>query len=242
MDSELIFRLVDVTGVICNGIIGASIARKHGFDLIGFLIIGIASALGGGMLRDMLLGIGFPVALVDPWYLGGAITAVVFSYFIPLENKWWQRIVIYGDILALGCWSATGASKGLSAGLGAIAAIFLGVVTALFGGVTRDVILNKIPTIFGGNTLYATFAIFSATQMVLFQTHGQYNLGMAASIITCAIFSALARHYGWKLPKAYNLTKNRNKLRFGNKKNENAKDGRKNLRERRRQIEEHGEK
>lgn len=213
MDPEVIFRVVDVTGVICNGLIGATLARRLGFDLIGFMIMGAASALGGGLLRDMMLGIGFPVALTDPWYLGGAFTSAIFVYFVPVENKWWRRAMEYGDILALGCWSATGASKGLSAGLTVVPSIFLGVVTAVCGGMTRDVLVNQIPRVFGGNPLYATFAVFASAQMVFFQFRGQYEAGMASSIIFCFIFSALARYFNWTLPKAYNLPKSARRMR-----------------------------
>ncbi|WP_084707491.1 trimeric intracellular cation channel family protein [Arcanobacterium sp. S3PF19] len=214
MDPETLFRIVDVTGVICNGLIGGTLARSRGFDLIGFLVLGAASALGGGLLRDMMLGIGFPVALTDPWYLGGAFAAAAFSYFVPLDrNKWTHRAMIFGDILAIGCWSATGASKGLSAGLGVVPAIFLGAVTAVCGGMVRDVMVNEIPKIFGGGPLYATFSVFSAAQMVVFQSYGKYEMGMGSSIISCCILIVLARKYGWVLPKPYDLTEYAFRLR-----------------------------
>ncbi len=205
MEPEVLFRIVDVTGVICNGLLGAAVARRYGFDIIGFLVLGTATALGGGLLRDMMLGTGFPVALVDPWYLGGAFTAAAISYFIPLENRWAQRGLALGDVLALGCWSATGASKGISAGLGVVPAIFLGVVTACCGGVIRDVLVNKIPAIFGGYPLYATFSVLASAQMVFFQKQGMYEVGMATAIISCAILGLAARRYQWILPKPYNL-------------------------------------
>lgn len=117
MDPESLFRLVDVLGVIANALIGSALARILGYDLIGFLVLGTGTALGGGITRDVMLGVGFPVALTDPWYLGGAFAASIIAYLIPFEGKWSQRMLSLADVLALGCWSATGASKGLSAGL-----------------------------------------------------------------------------------------------------------------------------
>lgn len=207
MEPETLFRIVDVTGVICNGLLGATLARSRGFDVIGLLVMGTTAALGGGLVRDMMLGIGFPVALTDPWYLGGAFCAAIFAYFVALDrNKWTRRAMVLGDVLALGCWSATGASKGLSAGLGVIPAIFLGVVTAVVGGIIRDVLVNDIPAVFGGRPLYATFSVFASAQMVIFQLNGKYELGMATAIVSCAAFGVAARKYRWILPKPYNIT------------------------------------
>lgn len=213
MDPEILFRIVDLTGVIANGVIGSALARAMGFDLVGFLALGTASGLGGGMLRDMLLGTGFPVALSDPWYLGCAFIAAAVAYVIPFEGRWTKRGLVLADVLALGCWSATGASKALSAGLGWIPSIFLGVVTAVMGGIIRDVMINRIPSIFGGSPLYATISILGASQMIFFQSNGMYEVGMGSSIVICAIFGLAARRYNWMLPKPLNIQVARYDLR-----------------------------
>ncbi|QOR48364.1 trimeric intracellular cation channel family protein [Trueperella pecoris] len=200
MDPEVLFRIVDVAGVIANGVIGASLARALGYDLIGYLTLGILTALGGGMIRDSLLGIGFPVALTDPWYLAGAISASAFAYLVPLDGPWARRGLTLADVLTLGCWSATGAAKGISAGLDPIPSIFLGVITATAGGVMRDVLVRQTPAIFGSNPLYATFSIIAAGVMVLFQRHDMYQLGMGTAILICLVFGLAARRYHWMLP------------------------------------------
>lgn len=254
MDPETLFRVVDVTGVIANGFLGATLARKYGFDIVGFFILAAMAALGGGIVRDVMLGIGFPVALTDPWYLGGVVTAAIIAFFVPLDSHRWQKVMIGGDLLCLGCWSATGASKGLSAGLGPIAAIFLGVVTAIGGGMIRDITLNKVPTVFGGAPLYATLSVFASAQMVFFQKNGQYELGMGLAIMSVAVFGVLARKYKWMLPTAYDITKvrlrrwrsfgmgvqmhNLNSTNQKSKAPKNAKAGRKNLRKIKRQLDE----
>ncbi|MDO5672482.1 MAG: TRIC cation channel family protein [Actinomycetaceae bacterium] len=205
MEAAVLFRIVDVTGVIANGLLGGALARSKNFDVIGFLALGIASALGGGMIRDMLLGQGFPVALTDPWYLSGAIASATLLYFINIEGLWWHRALVFADVLVLGCWSATGASKALTAGLGWIPAVFLGVITAVAGGMLRDVLVNRMPSIFGGNPLYATFSILAATQMVILQSQGYYTLGMASAIVLCAVFGLLARRFKWILPRPFGV-------------------------------------
>ncbi|QRV02270.1 TRIC cation channel family protein [Arcanobacterium phocisimile] len=214
MDPETLFRVVDVLGVIANALIGSALARILGYDLIGFLVLGTGTALGGGIMRDVMLGVGFPVALTDPWYLGGAFTASILSYLFPFEGKWSRRMLSLADVLALGCWSATGASKGLTAGLDWIPSIFLGVITATMGGVLRDVMVNRIPAIFGGSPLYATFSVLAATQMVIFQYNGMYQLGMGSAILMCAVFGLMARRFNWQLPRtAYDLRRYSERLR-----------------------------
>lgn len=205
VEPDAVFRVVDVMGVVANGLIGGAVARMMRFDLVGFLFLAISSALGGGMIRDVLLGQGFPVALTDSWYLSGALVAATIAYFLDLTSTWPRRAVALLDLFALGCWSATGASKALAAGLAPIPSVMLGIITGVGGGVLRDVMVNRIPSIFGGNPVYATFGIVGAAEMVVFQSMGMSEVGMAASIVTCVVLGVIARWRGWKLPEPLDI-------------------------------------
>lgn len=199
-DAETIFRIVDVTGVVANGLLGGAVARSRRFDIVGFATLAIISGLGGGMIRDVLLDVR-PVALTDPAYLGGALIAAVIAYVVHLEGALPRRALALADVLALGCWSATGTIKAAALGLQPIPSIMLGVITAVGGGMLRDVIVGKTPAVFGGNTLYASLGVLGSIQaLVLFEV-GHREAGMAASIITCAILGLLARKLGWMLPE-----------------------------------------
>ena len=202
---DTLFRVVDVIGVIGNGLIGGVVARSYRFDIVGFLILAISSALGGGMIRDTLIGQGFPVALTDPWDISGAVAAATLAYFIDLSGTFARRSIVLADVLALGCWSATGASKALTAGLGWVPAIMLGVITATGGGVLRDIMVNRVPTIFGGNPLYATFAVVGSGVMVVFQQLGAFSLGMGLSITIATVFGLISPRRSWKLPEPVDL-------------------------------------
>jgi len=197
-----IFRLIDLVGVLLNGVLGGIIARRKRFDLVGFSILAITSALGGGMLRDLMLQVGPPVALTDPLYLTTALLGAVVAFLLPLAGRWWNRLYVVGDALVLGCWAATGATKALSEGLGVLPAVLLGVMTAVGGGVIRDVVVGDVPTIFGGNTLYATSAVFASLAAIGLASVGQNTLGMLVAIVVGAGLSIVARRRGWKLPDA----------------------------------------
>lgn len=200
-----IIRFVDLAGVLANAILGGIAARSARLDIVGFLILAIMSGLGGGLIRDTLLQHGAPVALTDPAYLICALVGGAVAFFIPLTGTLPRRSLILLDALAVGCWAAAGAQKTLDAGLWWLPAIMLGVITAVGGGMVRDVMLLKVPTIFGGNTLYATSALLASVEMVVLSLLGFQALGSAVAILSGALLSLLARRYGWILPTGLEL-------------------------------------
>jgi uncharacterized membrane protein YeiH len=200
-DAEALFRFVDVMGVVANGLLGGAVARSKRFDIVGFATLAIISGLGGGMIRDVLLGAGYPVALVDPAYLSGALIAAFVAYLINLEGTWPRRTLALADVLALGCWSATGTIKAASLGLQPVSSIMLGVITAVGGGMLRDVLVGRTPAVFGGNTLYASLAVVGSIEALALFHLGMADVGMGVSIVTCAVLGLLARRLGWMLPE-----------------------------------------
>ena len=195
-----LIRIVDLVGVLGNAILGGIAARSARLDLVGFGILAILSGLGGGIIRDTLLQDGVPVALTDPYYLILAIVGAIIAFVVPLQGKWSQRPLVLVDALALGCWSAVGVQKALDAGLGWLPAIILGIVTAVGGGMVRDVLLMRVPSIFGGNTLYATSSFAACIVTLVLSELGQPEIGAVAAILTGAALSLLARRFGWVLP------------------------------------------
>ena len=199
-DPEAVFRVVDLAGVLANGVLGGAVARQLRMDPVGFVVLALTSALGGGVLRDTLLQAGTPVALTDPAYLLAAIAGAFIAYLIELKGKWANRFLIIIDALALGCWAATGTSKALTVGLEWLPAILIGVATAVGGGMIRDIVVGRVPAIFGGNTLYATGALVAAIEMAILYHLGLQNLGMAVAIVSAAVICTVARRRGWRLP------------------------------------------
>ncbi|MEO7348328.1 MAG: TRIC cation channel family protein [Terrimesophilobacter sp.] len=193
-------RIVDLAGVLANAILGGIAARAAKLDIVGFVILAILAGLGGGMIRDTLLQQAPPVALTDPYYLGVAIVGAVIAFFIPFHGRFSRLALLLLDVLAVGCWSAVGAQKALAADLGWLPAILLGMVTAIGGGMVRDLFLMRVPTVFGGNTLYATSAFVASVEMVVLTSFGNPELGTIVAILSAAALTLLARRFGWILP------------------------------------------
>lgn len=200
-----VILVVDLAGVLANAILGGVAARTARLDIVGFVVLAIMSGLGGGIIRDTLLQQGMPVALSDPAYLMTAVLGGVIAYFVTFNGHWSRRVLVLVDALAVGCWSSVGVQRALEAGLGWMPAILLGITTAVGGGMVRDIMLLKVPTIFGGNTLYATSALLASTLMLILSELGFVAIGPFVAILSGAALSLLARRYGWILPTGYAL-------------------------------------
>jgi uncharacterized membrane protein YeiH len=197
------FRVIDLIGVFANAVLGGVMARAERLDPVGFGVLAILSGLGGGLIRDTLLQKGTPVALVDPSYILTALAGAGLAFVLHVEGRVWDRVFPFVDALALGCWAAVGAQKTLGFGLGWLPAVLLGTITAVGGGMVRDVVLRRIPLIFGGTTLYATCALVASGVMVLLYRLGHPTIGLVAATLTGAGLTLLARWRNWQLPEAY---------------------------------------
>ncbi|GAB3708371.1 TRIC cation channel family protein [Mariniluteicoccus flavus] len=195
------FRALDLLGVVLNGIIGGTLARQRRFDAVGFAVLAIVSALGGGMLRDTLLQAGRPVALVDPWYLICALAGAAIAFVMNVRRRPWEVAYPIADAVVLGAWAAAGTTKSLAAGLDWLPAMLLGIITAVGGGMIRDIAVGEVPEVFGGNTLYAVPALIAAGVIVVGDAVGG-NPGavMLGATVAGASLALIARRRGWQLP------------------------------------------
>ncbi|GFG84584.1 trimeric intracellular cation channel family protein [Mycolicibacter algericus] len=197
-----LFRVVDLIGVLGNALLGGVVARKEGLDPVGFAALAVLSGLGGGMIRDALLQRGTPVALTDYAYLLTALAGALIAFVFRVEGRVWNRAWPIVDALALGCWAATGAHKTLAVGLGWLAALLLGTISAVGGGALRDIAIRRVPGIFGGNTLYATCALAASGVLVLFNYREHPTPGLLMAALTGTVLCLLSHWRGWMLPAA----------------------------------------
>jgi uncharacterized membrane protein YeiH len=193
-------RALDLTGVFANAVLGGVIARREKLDPVGFATLALLSGLGGGLIRDVLLQHGVPIALTDYAYPLTAFAGAALAYVVRVEGRLWGRLWPMIDALALGCWAAAGAQKTLDAGLGWLPAVLLGTITAVGGGAVRDIVLRRVPAVLGGNTLYATCAAAASAVMVVFYDNGYPTAGTLAALAIGAGLCLVARWRGWILP------------------------------------------
>lgn len=197
-----VFRVLDLTGVFANAVLGGIVARREHLDPIGFVTLAVLSGLGGGLIRDITLQSGPPVAMTDNAYLLTAIGGAAVSFLMQVEGRVWGRTWPIIDALALGAWATAGAQKTLAVGLGWLPAILLGVITAVGGGALRDITVRRVPGVLGGNTLYATAALAGSAVLVLMSTHGYSTAGSIVATLVGAGLCLVARWRGWILPSA----------------------------------------
>lgn len=210
-----VYEILDLIGVVLYGMIGAMIARSRNLDVIGVVFLAIITALGGGMIRDLLIDNGPPAAMQDPRYFGMALLGALVSLLIHMNSRSWEVLRVHGDAVVLGVWAAVGSSKALANDLPWSSALFLGVLTVVGGGMIRDVMTGSVPAIFGGATLYATPAALTAAIMVALDevqktgVTGDFPLILVGLVVAPCIGAGVmiaAYWRGWVLPGTQNLS------------------------------------
>jgi len=192
--------LLTYLAVSASAISGVLEARKHEMDVVGATTVAFVTAFGGGSLRDLLLGRTPIFWLVDPWL---SITtfgiSIIFFYLIDQVS---EKLLFIPDALGLGFFSILGATFALQMGLSLLVASLMGVVTGVFGGILRDVLCNKIPSIFRRDTeLYATCS-FIGTWVFILLISLHVDASIASWIGTFTVFGLriLAIRYRLTLP------------------------------------------
>lgn len=192
---------VDLLGTFVFALSGALLAVRRNFDVFGVAVLALAAALGGGVIRDVLIGAVPPVALVDGRYGVAALVAgaIGFVAYRPLERL--GPAVRVFDAVGLGFFTVAGTSKALSAGLRPFAAIVLGVVTGIGGGIIRDLLAGEVPLVLR-REIYAVAALVGAAVVAAAEITGRYG-PVAAGIAVATVFAirmiAIARR--WNAPR-----------------------------------------
>ncbi len=184
-----IYRWFDVSGVLMMSIIGGTIARQRGYDVVGFFFIAMFSALGGGMLRDMLINQGTVAAMREPEYLILALTGTLIARFTHFKGKTWDVVQAHGDGLIAALWAATGTMKAIAYDLPVLPSVLMGVLTATGGGMIRDVVTGREPAVFGNNQPTVVPAVACAAVLLAGDVTGHMAWGMVLGpVVSYALF------------------------------------------------------
>ncbi|WP_299929684.1 TRIC cation channel family protein [uncultured Nocardioides sp.] len=192
--------VLDLTGIFFFAVAGALVAVRKNLDLFAALVLGGITGLGGGFIRDVLIGATPPAALTDWRYLLVPVFAGLLTFaFHPAVGRL-ERVVTLFDAFGLAVFCVTGALKAVEFGLGPVPAALMGMVTGVGGGVIRDVLVGSVPVIFEG-VLYATPALAGAAVAVLLDRADlPFLVVAAAGFSTCLTWRLLALVRGWRAP------------------------------------------
>jgi uncharacterized membrane protein YeiH len=192
--------VLDLTGIFVFAVAGALVAVRKNLDLFAALVLGGVTGLGGGFIRDVLIGATPPAALADWRYLLVPIAAGLVTFFFHTLVGRVERVITVFDAFGLALFCVTGALKAVDYGLEPLPAALLGMVTGIGGGMIRDVLAGSVPVIFEG-VLYATPALMGAAVAVLLnRTELPLVVVAAAGFSTCLGFRLLAMVRGWRAP------------------------------------------
>ena len=193
--------ILDLTGTFVFALSGAILAVRKDYDIVGVVVLAISAGLGGGIIRDVLLGDAPPRAIADSVYLLTAITAALLGFFLSSTIERLSASFRLLDALGLGFFAVAGTARSLDADIGAVQAILLGVVSGAGGGIVRDLLARDVPLVLRGD-VYALAALagaagYWATDGVGLSDPIRSALGISLTVIV----RVLAIRYGWQAPR-----------------------------------------
>jgi uncharacterized membrane protein YeiH len=194
--------IADLIGVAVFAASGASAAAAKRLDLFGVGFVGFVAALGGGILRDLVIGAVPPLAFSDWRYAVTAVSASVAVFYLHPQLNRLRRTVLLLDAAGLGLFTVLGTIKALDAGLPPVGACLIGMLTGIGGGVARDLLTGEIPVVLQRD-IYAVVALGGAATVTLLNRldlAGPVPLASAAAAMTGVRLLALYRR--WSAPVA----------------------------------------
>ncbi|XXF77452.1 trimeric intracellular cation channel family protein [Myxococcaceae bacterium GXIMD 01537] len=198
---------IELGAVVLGSLSGAIHGVRRDADAVGVLTLAIVTGVGGGIVRDILIGHGPPVVLRTPWYLVVTCCAGLLVLFFTSWLNRFQRGFEYLDAILLGLWVVMGLERALTERMPVLVSVFLGVVTATGGGVLRDLLSGERPSLTIPGELYVTPAFISALVYVLiFIVLRMPRVVAEAATLGCACLLRVAamRHH-WTLPKTFDV-------------------------------------
>lgn len=195
--------LVSVS-VTFGGMTGAMHGVRKRMDVFGTLLVGVAAALGAGTIRDLSIG-RVPAFLYTP-LVGYAVLGGIAGYFLARAMKYINRTIFLLDTLLIGVWVVLGCQLALAFGLAPISAVLLGVVSAVGGGLVRDVLCRDIPTAFSPIQFEAAGAVLAAVVFVVTDIVGPRPVAEVVALVSATAIRVLALRWRWRSISAVELS------------------------------------
>jgi uncharacterized membrane protein YeiH len=201
MDKALTLYVFDLLGVAVFAVSGALAAAERRMDILTFILFGIITGIGGGTVRDLLLNTDHVFWIVDTSYLWACIIAAVATWFLAHRFHSRRRLLLWADAMGLALFSVVGTQKAMAWEAPAIVAIGMGMMTASFGSLIRDSLLNRPPVLLGPE-IYVTAALLGASSYCLLsQLAITAPLAIPVSITAAFLLRGGALLFDLRLPK-----------------------------------------
>lgn len=196
----------DLCGTFVFALSGAAAAVKYRLDLFGVLVLAFAAGNSGGIARDVLIGAVPPAAISDWRYISVSMLAGLTTFFSYRNVSRMETPILVFDAAGLALFAVAGATKALAYHAGPVAAVLLGMLTGIGGGIVRDVLVSEIPMVLR-RELYAVAALVGAAVVVV---GGRLPVPSSAPAIVgavlCFAIRFVAMRRGWQLPTANGRT------------------------------------
>jgi uncharacterized membrane protein YeiH len=211
LDSIIIYVL-DIFGTFAFAVSGGFKAVKYELDLLGLLTLSVLTGIGGGIIRDIVIGDLPPVALTNEMYIIVCLAGGLLVFFLaPRIAKYWNFVLI-ADAIGLGVFAGLGGMKAIDTGMGTIGIVLLGTLTATGGGMIRDVLVTEIPNIIKTD-FYASAAIIGCAVMAVLD---KFRANRIIMLVTCILITIFLRIIAMKtrlnLPKVKSLPESPSKI------------------------------
>ena len=211
MNIDTFVFIMELIGTVAFASAGAMIAVEKEMDVLGVCVLGMTTAVGGGMIRDLILGVNPPVMFKNPVY---ALVAIVFSLLVFVvayynhklrESKLYvayDRLMLICDSLGLAIFTVVGvnAAWNMEYETTTFLQIFVGVLTGVGGGVVRDIMAGNTPYIFVRHVYASASIIGAVVTIVLMNFFGEF-VGMVAGAVAVFVIRILAAYFKWNLPR-----------------------------------------
>lgn len=205
--------IFEFLGTIAFSVSGAIEAMKKEMDMLGVLVLGLVTAVGGGILRDIVIGEFPPAAFRNPRNALIAIGAALVAFLIGAilskrkqntNSKVWNQVLLISDAVGLGAFTVLGIQyvQEQADYENLVLLLFVGVITGVGGGLIRDIFAGNVPYIFRKH-VYATASIAGAVTYLCLEKTGHMELAAIVSLLLVLVLRLLAAHFEWNLPKVH---------------------------------------
>lgn len=211
--STILFNASDMIGCVAFALSGAMTGLKYRLDVFGIIVLGVITALGGGMIRDLLIGRIPPMMFQKPIYAVVAISTSLLIFLIARfsRNRYQEMetnieaLANIFDAIGLGAFTVVGMEAGINAGFGdnGFLLVFLSLLTGVGGGLMRDLFVQRMPGVLHKHVYAVAVLIGALVNLFLLRMQVSDLIATPVTIVLVFTIRMLATHYLWNLPKAW---------------------------------------